>query len=94
MTHQLVMTPVCDEFGHGLEIDFSATPLDSIIHCTFAEPGILQDSIHSMFTSLGMDAAEAWGYVPHLFNHTRDYILSQLSAHYTNTELVEMGLLS
>lgn len=92
--HHLVMAPVCDEYGQGLEIDFDATPLESIIHCTFIEPGILQDSIHQMFTSLGMDAAEAWKYAPNLFNHTRDYILSQLVAHYTNAELVEMRVLT
>lgn len=92
--HQLIMTPACDEFGHGLEIDFDATPLESIIHCTFVEPGILQDSIHQMFTSLGMDAGKAWEYVPNIFNLTRDYILSHLSAHYTNAELIEMEVLN
>ena len=92
--HSLVMAPVCDEFGHGLEIDFDATPLESLIHCTFVEPGILQDSIHQMFTSLGMDACKAWQYVPNIFNHTRDYILNQLSAHYTNAELVEMKVMN
>lgn len=88
------MSPVSDEFGHGQEIDFDATPLKSIIHCVFVEPGILQDSIHQMFTSLGMDAGKAWQYVPNIFNNTRDYILTQLSAHYSNAELHEMGVLN